>query len=200
LALWNAYHDNKKTEWRLLDDFSSLRPSLSDLDGLLLSLYATVSANTLESLGRFVSLGYQSLPETVIRYTLETPRLNNIGYNLCGKHLIIDGSVGAKAGWKMVGRLTINGTVGARTGYSVYGVIDDTPAVNPAVLSDHGLFPSIGHYHIGCRKGVWNLPEESRSQFLEDIMLSPQPNITHDAWYAHFFWYWESRLGFWREP
>jgi hypothetical protein len=127
-------------------------------------------------LGIFVSAGYQCLPEKEIIYDLETPRLDNIGAFLQGKHLIIDGSAGISVGNHSVGRLTNNGTLRNRAGadmighFTNHGIVGYSPAAGMI-----GCYTNTRRdcprpeLYLGRTNRIWNIPKESRKEFLHDI-------------------------------
>jgi hypothetical protein len=91
-------------------DMTSFDPRAFDFDGLRLA----------RQLGCFLTAGYQLLPQQEIVHDRKT-YLPYLGAFLEGKHLIIDGAVGASPGYEMIGDLTVNGTVGAYSGERMIG-------------------------------------------------------------------------------
>jgi hypothetical protein len=111
----------------LLDD---VRPSQSSIDNLILRTPPT------ERLSVFATACYQLLPDNEVHYTLNTPDLHSFGSYLCGKHLIVDGTLGDLVGEWMIGTLTINGTCGARPGHYMIGILHAaSPAVSASTIT-----------------------------------------------------------------
>jgi hypothetical protein len=171
LDAWEEYR-----RWTSDEHFSQafsllagIRPSLSDIDHLILSVHDASferDANIGADLGFFVSAAYQLVPETVIHYSLHTPYLHYLGFGLCGKQLVIDGAVGNYVGKQLIGHLTINGDTGANPGLLMLGVLDapDEKRVSDGVVDLY----FIGKYH-----GTWNIPEDLRERFSQDILFCP---------------------------
>jgi hypothetical protein len=151
-----------------------LRPSLMDLHRfLVLTPHHTSPRNDL--LGIFITAGYQLLPQETIVYDLETPHLHNLGRNLYGKHLVIDGSVGASVGELMIGTLTINGMAGSWAGALMVGTLD--------VCGNAGYHVGEGMY--GCNQGVWNVSPSGRALFQRAIM-NPR-KLSYDDLYQSLY-------------
>jgi hypothetical protein len=118
--------------------------------------------------GHFLTACYQLLPDRTITYSLETPALRFLGIGLSGKHLIIDGTCGNRAGHSMVGRLTINGTVGRMPAPNMIGILE--------YLRITGEHP--GDKMTGLHNGEWtndpasilDIPPSERDRFLAACM------------------------------
>jgi hypothetical protein len=170
-ALWEQYLASRSPVrfQSVLPLLHDLRPSLSDIDHLILSVYdASLEYDWKKSsdLGTFVSAAYQWVPETIIRYSFHTPYLQNLGSNIYGKELIIDGVVGECAGYGSIGHMTINGDVGKDVGTLMRGVLDAPGKKKIRAGCD-------SQYFVGRCYGEWNLPECLREQFSQDIRFCP---------------------------
>jgi formylmethanofuran dehydrogenase subunit C len=152
-----------------------IQPSIAQLHHhiLVTQHHDPVVSNTL---GIFISAGYQLLPEREIVYDLDTPRLNCIGLDLEGKHLIIDGNIGAAACSQMIGDLTINGRAGPETGYQMIGSLTVNGFARGNVghmmigrLKNNGHITGIaGECMLGENDGRWNIGNR-RTQFSHDL-------------------------------
>lgn len=164
LPVWEAFmHDEIRRRASYDEDYTRqelyakatamLAPTMPTLDALhRLALAAT--PERWSSLGIFMSAGYQLVPERTIRYDLDLPKLSFLGINLCGKHLIIDGSAYSYVGAWMIGTLEIRGTAGSDVGYAMTGAYRGNPSAIAVV---------------GDNNGKWNVAEKHRAAFLHAI-------------------------------
>jgi hypothetical protein len=158
-----------------------IRPSKTAIEQLIIMNHDLTTDDPLRrrwaDLGPFATAAYQLLPEEEIIYTLDTPRLYHLGYELREKHLIIDGRVGDGAGYSMFGALTINGEVGpdagermigrltnnCRAGYGfgerMIGFLENNGRVDTFGYPDVELFGPFDEAMIGKCGSEWNIKE-----------------------------------------
>jgi hypothetical protein len=182
-----------------------IRPSVQQLHECVIRVYPTLDMCTRSSFGNFITAGYQRVPDRTIVYDLVTPLLDNIGANLYGKRLVIDGVVGDCTGYGMIGTLIINGTTGGYAGGEMIGKLD----VRPGGHAAHSLRDDIrwfgagkgagagarmvgvlvggdAHAGVGMRgkkNGRWNISRWRRRKFIKDIAGAMHDDAQFDHQY-----------------
>jgi hypothetical protein len=126
--------------------------------------------DTPQSLGFFVSAGYQLLPEQRIVYPLNTPWLYFLGHGLFMKELVITGSVGPYAGSSMVGTLVNQGELGIKGGVDMIGHLRNEGKAGDLLghrmagtLINTGEAQEVGVAMIGYQENL-NSPLQGRTQ------------------------------------
>jgi hypothetical protein len=175
-----------------------LSPSQHELEQLILRTPMT-DETVSDALGIFVSVGLSLLPDTAIIYSLHTPLLNYLGFEL-KKDLIITGTLGDGAGANLYGVLTNHGTLGDFAGMGMYGLFVNYGEAKEVAgfmmigaLMNYGLFGDgwgsemfgfvtnqgtcgentkdrfVGRYE-NAGKTIWRNFKGKKAQFLNDII------------------------------
>jgi hypothetical protein len=164
-----------------LEALDPIRPDIATLHAhaTIAHIHAIRDSRQLDDFGRklgaFITAGYILSPDEIIACPLNIPSLSYLGVS-CAKTIIVEGTVGSKAGYMMIGTLVNNGTLGYDAGERLIGTFINNGVIgkNPAhrmigVYTNTTCAAKASGFSLGDNNGRWGVWQGQREAFLHDL-------------------------------